>query len=273
MTDDKKNKLTDNIEESEKTSERPQAKEAGKGEIFENKESVRKSLDNNKNKTAKKVKSKIKKNRIIAGMIILAIIAIILLVIFVSMVKNRHNSGPQMQIKQYIYHGFIFNQSQSLANQSQTIWSTEFKIGNNTYQADFYYDPLNLTNIKIPLDINSSILANRSHVYISLQANLTSKATIGALEIGKITGIRSSDSIYGIYGIPTNFTIMNNSESPEYMQITCQNASSSILVFELREGNNSIAYNNNCIIIKADSYISLLRESDRIAYALLNIMN
>jgi len=286
MTDNEKNKESEN--DTENLNSMPKSKEAkdhNSDDMINNKndKSDKKENENdpesedaredNENQEKKHLnKNKTKKNRIYAGIAVLALIVIILLAVFLPK-YNTINTNSQTKIKQYIYRGFVFNRSMSLLNQSVSIWSTEFNLGNQTYQADFYYDPLNLTDIMLPKAVNSSILLNRTQIYITLQSNLTGTASIPALEIGKITGVMKSGSIYGIYGISTIFTVMNNSESPQYLQVTCQNASSSILVFQLMPGNNTISYNNNCIIVKADNYTNLLRESDRIAYALLNIMN
>ncbi len=127
-------------------------------------------------------------------------------------------------------------------------------------------DPRTLEDIPISCDIQ--LLRQKQQLYVVIDpiANLTSKATIGALEIDAII---DNPYLFNI-NVSSAFTqpYLNNTVK------TCRDVTATQGIILLQTGDETVLRNEqDCIIIQGKTEDDIIRASDRLVYTLLNIMN
>ncbi|NIA03917.1 MAG: hypothetical protein GWP09_01025 [Nitrospiraceae bacterium] len=294
------NKMNENQKNDDESKEESEGKSNGINEDEDNRES-KENIDNKENDNAKdevrngsnnesedkasdsenksesETKKKSKKNFwLILSIVIIVSLAFVIVTMpyikdyfHVPVVKNK-----TFKPNSYWYNGFLFNQTKKLGYDNY-VWETDFRVGKNIYDAIFYFDPRSLENITLPPEVSNLLLVNRSKIYITTAPDTPASMGIVYIEIGKITGMRSNKTIYGLYNIPTEMTLVNNSDNPYVKQITCANATNSTLVIWLDYGankSNKITYDSNCLVLSASDSVNMLKEADKFDYGILGIV-
>lgn len=141
-----------------------------------------------------------------------------------------------------------------------------FPGNHQPYYINLRYDPLSLEDINIDRKIFHT-LRDDNNVYITIDpdANLTSKATIAALEIDKFI-----DNKYFM-----NIAVNSSMTKPyhNFAVRTCENATKESSVIWLKKSDkNQISLDNNCIIIEGKTEDDLIRGADRLSLYLIGIM-
>ena len=265
------NSLGKNEENNEVDGEKENS-ETDNGNESDSKDEENAESNENNNKSDHKKSNKLRFWSILS---IVAFASVFLLVLLAPSIEDYfHNQTHTNMSTSYWYNGFLFNSTRAIGQKVNT-WRVGFRVGKQVYFADFYFDPRSLENITLPKEVNHNLLDNRSQIYITTAPDTPSTMAIIFIELGKITGTRSNRTIYGLYGIPTNMTLTNNSDYPSEKQITCANATNSTLVIWLNYGLNnsdSVSYKDNCLILSSNNATYMLKQADRIDYALLGIM-
>ena len=118
----------------------------------------------------------------------------------------------------------------------------------------FRSDPREIENIT--LEIESDLLKNITEIWVTTNPDYDSDAVIAAGEIGRLTA--------GV-AIPTDYAL--TSEIGEFPKKTCEDATESIRIIDIRLGNQTRVYaEDNCIIIEADTNKGMIEAADRLAY-------
>ncbi len=128
-------------------------------------------------------------------------------------------------------------------------------------------DPLSLEDIPVEGSINTRIYGDEE-IYVTLNPNadLSSKATIAALEIDKII-----DNEY-LYNIPVHSAMTLENEQG-YPVKSCYDGTDTTTIIWLTLGTETKVYTEEyCIIIVGTDEDELIRAADRMVYQLLGIM-
>ncbi len=136
------------------------------------------------------------------------------------------------------------------------------------YYISMRHDPQSLEDIPISLGSPKESLKFAKRVFLTLDPaeNLTSKATLGLLDIDKII-----DNKY-FYNLPVNSSVA--SPYLNFPVVNCQNATEDTIVIWLKKGEKTeIVENNNCILVLGRNEDELLRAADRLSLYLVGIMN
>jgi hypothetical protein len=145
--------------------------------------------------------------------------------------------------------------------QSSGGWVTEI----NGNEAEFNYLPQDLEKLNLSDDVKERLLGSKV-VYITFNPNTKSvdmfelmRFELG-MKLGEIGGV------YAMQGVAE--------ENENYMQplVDCGNATSSVPVISLVEGNETMAYlDGDCIVVESDRY-SAPAMKDVVLYTMLGIM-
>lgn len=118
----------------------------------------------------------------------------------------------------------------------------------------FRSDPREIENIT--LEIEAELLQGITKVWITTDPDYDSDAVIAAGEIGRLTAA---------VAIPTDYALI--SEIGEFPKKTCEDATKSIRIIDIRLGNQTKVYaDGNCIIVEADTNNGMIEAADRLAY-------
>lgn len=124
----------------------------------------------------------------------------------------------------------------------------------------FRSDPRAVENIS--LDIDEELFKRISMIWVTTDPEYDSDAVIAAGEIGRLTA--------GV-SIPTDYALI--SEVGEFPKITCEDATKTIRVIDIRLGNETRVYaEDNCIIVEADSNNGMIEAADKLAYHWLEML-
>ncbi len=128
-------------------------------------------------------------------------------------------------------------------------------------------DPLSLEDITVDGMVNTRIYGDEQiYITINPEANLTSKATIAALEIDKVI-----DNVY-LYNIPVA-SAMTQENDYGYPVKDCADGTDTSTIIWLTLGSETIVFTENyCIIVVGTDEDELIRAADRFVYELLGIM-
>ena len=118
----------------------------------------------------------------------------------------------------------------------------------------FRTDPRELENLTV--ELNDSIFKKIKRVWITTNPEYDSDAIIAAGEIGRLT--TNVD-------ITTGYALTE--EIGEFPKKTCEDATSTERVVDIRLGNQTKIYSEgNCIIVEAESNSGMIRAADKLAY-------
>ncbi len=181
-------------------------------------------------------------------------------------------------------YGWIGNQSAiyEYSNGKEVFTVTKVKEGDYTghqitlffnnnpepYYISIRHDPQSLEDIPISLGNPRESLKYAKRAFITMDPadNLTSKATLAALDIDKVI-----DNGY-FYNIPVNASV--SSPYFNFPVITCENTTEETTVIWLKKSEKTeIVENNNCILVTGKDENELLRAADRLSLYLIGIMN
>ena len=139
-------------------------------------------------------------------------------------------------------------------------------LNDNPYYLSIRNDPRDLESIPITGSPQKTMsYAKRVFITLSPEDNLTSKATIAALEIDKII-----DNPY-FYNLPVNSSM--TSPFGNFPVISCSNATEDNAVIWLKKGaSTQITETNNCIIVEGEDEDDLIKAADRLSLFLVGIM-
>ncbi|MBU1975586.1 MAG: hypothetical protein KKG59_04245 [Nanoarchaeota archaeon] len=191
----------------------------------------------------------------------IGIIVVVLIIIILAGVQIRNYN-----MNKDTYNHFKFAQRGKL-------WETLIeKEGVPTF-VPFHYHPRELEDFIFEPEIHNKILGFNGTIFITLDPNLNSTIVKAGIQVARITGDR-----YGILDIPTRSAITNIPEGYEINLsmtplITCDNATSEIMVIWLKKGIvNSVYSNNNCIVIEGKNEEEIVRGAEKLDYLILGIM-
>ncbi len=120
------------------------------------------------------------------------------------------------------------------------------------------------------IDIGGSVrvINSTKMLYLSFEP---ASSLVQYFEVARMELALQLDSNLGIYTVPA----VTNS-SPQYAafpMVTCKNATSSVPVLEMRQGNETkIIQEGNCVILQAREWYDVQRLEDRLLYGLYGIM-
>ncbi|MBS3153069.1 hypothetical protein J4426_00690 [Candidatus Woesearchaeota archaeon] len=135
------------------------------------------------------------------------------------------------------------------------------------YQIPFRNLPRDVEFIPIQEGVGKKVL-NARGVYITLDPNLKADASIGAIEIASVIGTAD----FGVFKIPTEGAFTETTDI-DYSVKTCEDAKDGVVVINLRlEDENSIYAEGDCIIVQGDSYVNLIKSSERLLYSVLTVL-
>lgn len=176
----------------------------------------------------------------------------------------------------YNYNGYAFIKIDNF-------WFTRIQRGEQPYDIPFYFDPNNLSDIKLEnnsIRVLSKMIAKAPKAYdtvfLSVQPNMSSMAAIAAIEIGRMVGNR-----YNLLNYSTKSALTAPLEGQEDFPVrNCSNAFNRTAVIEFQisdktEITSAIGPNGllDCIIIQGPNEKELIRAADKLSYVLLGIIN
>jgi len=143
------------------------------------------------------------------------------------------------------------------------------------YQIPFRNLPRDVEFIPIQEGVGKKVLnavgkkvLNARGVYITLDPNLKADASIGAIEIASVIGTAD----FGVFKIPTEGAFTETTDI-DYSVKTCEDAKDGVVVINLRlEDENRIYAEGDCIIVQGDSYVNLIKSSERLLYSVLTVL-
>jgi len=134
----------------------------------------------------------------------------------------------------------------------------------------FEYSPMDLEDLESP-DLRSRLL-NASAVYLTGEPDLEYK-TNGESTIAMLTLVRILDPAISpqIFNVPTGIVYTSHVEGSSV--VTCENATSDIVVIELNKGyRNRIVEDGNCIKVSFTTGQNSLKLFTRMTYNVLGVM-
>ena len=112
-------------------------------------------------------------------------------------------------------------------------------------------DPRTIENI--PMDVDSSLYGGISKVWLTSDPEIPSESIIAKGQVGTFSTTIGLDTDYALTRDAQNFN-----------EISCQNATSSVRVIEVRMANETRIYSEGkCIIIQGENEDSMIKAADR----------
>jgi len=140
-------------------------------------------------------------------------------------------------------------------------------LGEQPYNLRIRNDPIKTENITISGEPRGLILSKPT-VYLTMEPNLTAKSVIAALEVANIISRN-----LGIYNIETIGAITLPVENNPTTVATCANITKTENVILFRLANETkVSVDNNCILVEGTNEWEIIRASDRLVYAILELM-
>jgi len=112
-------------------------------------------------------------------------------------------------------------------------------------------------------------ILNADFVYFTTDPDLSSKAVVAVIEIGRAIGDK-----YNIYNKPTKMGLTQKTEKDSNMTVvTCANATNNIVVMHFKRGEqNRVIQEGNCILLEGITDWDIIRAADRLLYQMFDIM-
>jgi hypothetical protein len=176
----------------------------------------------------------------------------------------------KVELEKNTYNGFQF------VKNADSTWTTNVSKGNQPYQIPFYYHPKELEDIGIEANLRDKFFAvrdNNGSIFITLDPDAGNNTiVIAGVEIARITGER-----FGLLSVPTHSAFIKKPENTTVDTgtpvVTCNSASSKVMVIWLTLSDKNVAYSQgNCVIVEFKSYTDSVKVADRLMYNLLGIM-
>lgn len=194
---------------------------------------------------------------IVGFLFLIGLVLTLVLVIKYSKDTDVVTQLPNDEPINVTYNGFEFEYV-------NPYWHSEGSINGNKYLLDYYYNPVNLTDIPIRKNIKQ-VFGGVDTVYLTLDPEIPVEGVVAGVEISKTLGTIFGKTI--IAGI-TREGIRN------HPIITCENTNATSRVILLKISNETrIDLENGCVIVKGSSTNDLLRAADRLSYEFLGIMD
>lgn len=154
-----------------------------------------------------------------------------------------------------------------------TFYGVGFTINEVTYNYQFRNSPAEVD--KIPLEKDVERVLNRpegiSILYITQDKDFVNKSgtdsSIAAGEFSRILGTND----YGVFKLNVDNTFTTKPDSKEKQIITCANVSNDVAVIYVKEGENKIYSEGDCLIVQGTSE-DIIKVGDRLAYYLVGIV-
>ncbi|RLE38288.1 hypothetical protein DRJ17_04455 [Candidatus Woesearchaeota archaeon] len=165
----------------------------------------------------------------------------------------------------YVYNGFKFTRFNN-------VWLTRININIENRTTDIYdfairFSPRELNGISIQPGTKERIL-NADFVYFTTDPDLSSKAVVAMIEIGRAIGDK-----FNIYNKPTKAALTKKTKGNNMTVITCEDADESTVVMYFKIGESTGArYEGNCILIEGETEWDIIRAADRLLYQMFGIM-
>jgi hypothetical protein len=132
-------------------------------------------------------------------------------------------------------------------------------------EAKFGYHPADLENINLSSDITKK-LAESKVLYVTFNPNTKH---VDRFELARFELGQSLIEFFNIYSMPG---ITENNSAYKQNMVTCANATSTVPVISLVEGNETkISMENDCVTLEADQYV-IGALKDRLLYSMLGVM-
>jgi hypothetical protein len=206
-----------------------------------------------------KIKKQKKENSlgaIFLAVVVIALVAFTLYLIFFPDVKK-------VDVKEFTYNGFSIAK---IGNE----WHTQVIIPGkeqNLYSLQMRYSPKQVEDIAMEYGIKEKLLHSKQ-IYLTTDANMSSKGIIGMIEVGRVLGDK-----YDMYDIPTKAALISDPTNRS-LEITCANASETTTVVYFRYGNHNLIHmKNSCIYVEGKNPEDIIRVSDRLTYGLVGVIS
>jgi hypothetical protein len=175
----------------------------------------------------------------------------------VDSLVDKTLSGEQNPETNFVYHGFVFIEVGGL-------WQTQWQFKNTQYIILLHYSPLELENIKIVGDINSSF--DSKEIYLTFDP-LGSELKYVAMSAGEI----SLNLVRALNTIPVAACSRNETDAcADRPIINCSNTDKPVIF--LKESNETmIDLKGNCIILQGAG-ADIAKVSERMIYQWYGIM-
>ncbi|MBN1543842.1 hypothetical protein JW898_00090 [Candidatus Woesearchaeota archaeon] len=189
----------------------------------------------------KKMSKQMLMTMIIGGLMVLSVFGIMF---------SSYNSGNE----KVTYGDHIFKQTSKG-------WTTE--IGGR--KAEFSYLPGDIEGLEISKEITDRLKSSKV-VYITFNPNTKSVQNFELMRFELGNAMSQLGGVYAMAGV--------SEENEKYTQplVDCRNATATLPVISITEGNETRAYlDGECIVLESDEYASGVLK-DRVLYAMLGII-
>lgn len=202
---------------------------------------------------------------------IVVITLLVILVGFIAFVSFTYGKG--LFTGGHIYKSpsgdeftFIENKVGDLTLYDLQIYSERAGV-EHLYQIPLRNLPKDVKFVSFEEGVQEKVLSSKG-VFVTLDPNLKSQATLGAIEIAGVIGTAD----FGVFKIPTQGAFTEKIDV-DYPVKTCNDAKDGVAVILLNMGKENKVYSQgDCIIVEGDSYDNLIKSSERLILGLFGVL-